>query len=84
MNSSTKMLRNIQQEYSNCCNELVKYVTKHREFNQIRLHHLAYHDIKKITPLSAQYKIRAIEKVSDVYKAQKSVKNASKKMKHSQ
>ena len=76
--SSTKMLRNIQQEYSNCCNEIVKYVTKHRELNKVKLQHLAYYDIKKITPLSAQYKIRAIAKVSDVYKSQKALKRLKK------
>ena len=59
----------IQQEYSNCCNEIVKYVIKHREFTKVRLQHLAYYDIKKTSSLNSQYKIKAIEKVSAVYKA---------------
>ena len=59
--SSKKTLHNIQQEYSNCCNEIVKYVIKHREFNQIRLHHLAYYDIKKTSPLNSEYKVMGVD-----------------------
>lgn len=56
------------------CNIISDIAWKNKAFNQIKLHHLCYHDIKPISSLSSQIIVRCISKVSDSYKLDKKIK----------
>ncbi len=50
------------------CNKISDVAWEKKEFNQYRLHHFVYHDIRDSSKLSAQVVVRCISKVVDAYK----------------
>ena len=61
----------LQSAYADACNRLVPTVIRHRCWNRVALHHLAYARLRKETPLGAQMVCNAIFSVCKAYKAQK-------------
>jgi putative transposase len=61
----------LQAAYADACNRLVPTVIRHRCWNRVALHHLAYARLRKETPLGAQMVCNAIFSVCKAYKAQK-------------
>lgn len=62
------------------CNKISDVAWEKREFNQFRLHHLVYRQIRDSLKLSAQMVIRCISKVVDAYKLDKKKKRAFKSL----
>jgi IS605 OrfB family transposase len=60
------------------CNKISGVAWEKREFNQFRLHHLVYRQIKDSLNLSAQMVVRCISKVVDAYKRDKKAKRIFK------
>jgi len=50
------------------CNEISNVAWEKKEFNQYRLHHFVYYDIRENSKLSSQVVVRCISKVVDAYK----------------
>lgn len=63
-----KILESTLREINRTCDNISQTAWEKKTFNQIKLHHLVYHPIKKSTQLSAQVIVRAIAKVADAYK----------------
>lgn len=63
-----KSLSATLEEANAACNQISNVVWEKRIWNQFKVHHLVYHDLKKTTRLSAQILIRCISKVVDSYK----------------
>lgn len=63
-----KILESTLREVNRVCDSISQTAWEKKTFNQIRLHHLVYHPLKKSTQLSAQVIVRAIAKVADAYK----------------
>ncbi len=66
------------KEANGVCNRISDVVWDKKVFNQIKCHHLIYHDIKKSSRLSAQAIIRCISKVIDGYKLDRKRKRSFK------
>jgi len=66
-----KILQSTLREVNRVCDKISQTAWDKKTFNQVKLHHLVYHPIKKSTELSAQVIVRAIAKVSDAYKLDK-------------
>ena len=62
------------QTANNACNAISDVAWNKRIFNQFKLHHECYYDIKDKYNLSAQMIVRCISKVSDSYKLDKKTK----------
>lgn len=56
------------KEANAACNLISEIAWKNRVFNQFKLHHLCYNDIRDKFKLSAQIVVRCISKVADAYK----------------
>jgi len=67
-NKQAASLLNTLKEANNACDEISKIAWNKKVFNQYKLHHLVYHNIKGTFNLSAQMVIRCISKVVDSYK----------------
>lgn len=68
------------ETFNNACNYISKRCFETKTFNQIKLHHLIYRDVRdKYPSLSSQFVIRAIAKVSDSYVAEKKTLHRFKK-----
>jgi len=63
-----KSLLNTLKEANRACDEISEIVWQKKIFNQFKLHHLVYHNIKDTFNLSAQMVIRCISKTVDAYK----------------
>lgn len=71
-------LLNTLKTSNSACNKISDVAWGKNEFNQFRLHHLVYHQIKDSFNLSAQIVIRCISKVVDAYKLDKKVQRVFK------
>jgi len=61
-------LLNTIKTVNSACNKISEIAWSNKEFNQYRLHHLCYYQIKESFNLSAQMTIRCISKVVNSYK----------------
>lgn len=59
--------------FNESCNYISKQAFKEKKFNQIKLHHVVYYDVRKIFNLPSQLAVRAISKVADAYKLDKKI-----------
>ena len=66
------------REANKACNRISDTAWRNKTFNQFRLHHLVYQQVKLTTKLSAQIVIRCISKVADSYKINKSRQHSFK------
>jgi len=64
-------LLNTLKHSNAACSEISNVAWDKREFNQYRIHHLCYRQIKDSFNLSAQMVVRCISKVVDAYKLDK-------------
>ena len=62
------------QTANNACNTISDVAWEKHIFNQFKLHHECYYDIKDKYNLSAQMIVRCISKVTDAYKLDKRIK----------
>jgi len=62
------------KEANKACNTMSDMAWDSKAFNQFKLHHLCYYEIKATYDLSAQMLVRCISKVADSYKLDKKVK----------
>jgi IS605 OrfB family transposase len=62
------------KEANKACNTMSDMAWDNKAFNQFKLHHLCYYEIKATHDLSAQMLVRCISKVADSYKLDKKVK----------
>ena len=60
------------ERFNAACNAIAHVAFRERTANKIRLQHLLYHDIRQRFGLSAQMTVRAISKVCEAYKRDKS------------
>jgi putative transposase len=67
-------LKEVLRVFNAACNFVSALAWKKRAFNQIALHHLTYRQIREQFELPAQLAVRAIAKVADAYKVNKTVK----------
>ena len=69
----------LAEAFSASCNEIVPYAQENRCFNQVVLHHLAYHSVRDSYPrLGSQMTCNAIHKVASAYKTLQSNKGIKK------
>lgn len=59
------------REANAACNLISEIAWQNKTFNQFKLHHLCYNDIRDKFNLSAQIVVRCISKVADAYKLDK-------------
>jgi len=69
-------LKSVQRAFSEACNNIVPFAKAHRVFNNVKLHHLCYYDIRSKSPLGSQFVCNAIKSVAGKYKALKLKKQA--------
>lgn len=69
-------LKSVQSAFSEACNNIVPFAKAHRVFNNVKLHHLCYYDIRAHSPLGSQFVCNAIKSVAGKYKALKLKKEA--------
>lgn len=62
------------ERFNAACNAIADIAFAHRTASQVRLHHLTYYKVREKFGLSAQMTVRAIGKVAEAYKRDKSVK----------
>ena len=60
------------------CNYISERAWELKTFNQFRLHHLVYYDVRQQFGLSAQIAVLCIAKVANAYKLDKSIKHVFK------
>ena len=77
-NEQSKSLLQTLKDSNAACNKISGVAWDKREFNQFRLHHLVYHQLKESSGLSAQILVRCISKVVDAYKLDKKIKRIFK------
>lgn len=63
-----RILLETLKEANAACNQISDIAWRNRTFNQFKLHHLCYNDIRNTFNLSAQIVVRCISKVADAYK----------------
>ena len=61
------------ERFNAACNAIAETAFRERTASQVKLHHLLYRDIRARFGLSAQMAVRAIGKVVEVYKRDKSI-----------
>ena len=71
-------LLNTIKKSNNVCNQISEIAWKEKIFNQYKLHHRVYHEIKNQSGLSAQMVVRCLCKVTDSYKLDKKIKREFK------
>jgi putative transposase len=64
-----KQASDLQSAFLAACNSVVPLVMEHRCWNRVALHHLAYNQIRKHSPLGSQMVCNAIFAVCKAYKA---------------
>jgi len=57
--------------FNNACNDVSQVAYKEKTFGQVWLHHLCYRHVRDTFKLSAQFTVRAIGKVSESYRAER-------------
>ena len=62
------------QHFNEACNSIAETAFQTKVFNNWQLHHLVYRKIRAQFKLSSQMAVRAISKVADVYKRDKTIK----------
>jgi IS605 OrfB family transposase len=62
-------------EANNACNAISEISFNEKQYNQYKLHHRTYYDIKREFNLSAQVVARCISKVANAYKLNKTIKS---------
>ena len=60
------------ERFNEACNYVSKLASTHHTAGQVKLHHLAYQELRKNFGLSAQMAVRCIGKVAEVYRRDKS------------
>ena len=65
----------VRHAFADACNDIVPYAKENRVFNNVRLHHLCYYDIREKSKLGSQFTCNAIKAVAGKYKALKLKKN---------
>lgn len=63
-----RILLDTIKEANTACNQISDVAWRNKTFNQFKLHHLCYNDIREQFNLSAQVVVRCISKVADAYK----------------
>ena len=64
-------LNGVRHAFSRACNDIVPYAKENRLFNNVKLHHSCYYNIRKTSPLGSQFTCNAIKTVAGKYKALK-------------
>lgn len=64
------------EEANSACNKISGVAWEKKVFNQFKVHHLVYHDLKNSTRLAAQMLVRCISKVVDAYKLDRKKKRS--------
>ena len=72
------LLLNTIKEANTACNRISEIIWNKRVFNQFKVHHLIYYDIKNTTHLSAQAVVHCISKVVNAYKLDRKVQRRFK------
>src|SRR5215831_1150880 len=67
------LLRTLEA-FNRACNAIAAVAFEHRSTNKLHLQPLVYYDIRERFGLSSQMAIRAIAKVSEAYKRDKTIK----------
>jgi len=65
----------VRHAFADACNDIVPYAKENRVFNNVKLHHLCYYDIRGNSQLGSQFTCNAIKAVAGKYKALKLKKN---------
>lgn len=71
------LIKTIEQ-FNTACNYISKQAFSEKKFNQIKLHHIVYYEVRENFKLPSQLTVRAISKVSDAYKLDKKVQREFK------
>lgn len=66
-----KLLLKTMEQFNTACNFISQVAYAHRTASQVKLHKLTYKDIREKFGLSAQMAVRAIGKVAETYKRDK-------------
>jgi IS605 OrfB family transposase len=66
------LLLQTMERFNEACNYLSELAFSHYTAGQVKLHHLAYHYLREHYGLSAQMAVRAIGKVAETYRRDKS------------
>lgn len=67
-------LKDTMRHFNEACNHIADVAFQNRVFNNWQLHHLVYRKIRAQFSLSSQMTVRAISKVADTYKRDKTIK----------
>lgn len=67
----TKLLLETMERFNTACNYVSQIAFNEHTASQVKLHHLAYYDVRSKFGLSAQMAVRVIGKVAESYKADK-------------
>jgi len=68
-------LTRLQAVFNDACNYVSGVAWEAQEFNSVRLHRLAYYDVRATYGLLAQHAVRAIGVVADSYRADKTIRH---------
>ena len=68
-------LDDTMQRFNQACNHLSELAWKLQEFRAFTLHEIAYHDTRARFQLPAQLTVRALAKVADSYKTDRSIQH---------
>jgi putative transposase len=71
-------LTRLQAAFNDACNYVSGVAWEAQEFNSVRLHRLAYYDVRATYGLLAQHAVRAIGVVADSYRADKTIRHTFK------
>lgn len=69
-----QLLKETMEAFNEACNSIAETAFQTKTFNNWQLHHLVYHQVRERFKLSAQMTVRAISKVADVYKTDRTNK----------
>lgn len=67
------------ETFNNACNYISDIAYKNKVFGQVGIHRFCYRDVRDMFGLSSQFTVRAIGKVSESYRAEKSTLHTFKK-----
>lgn len=73
-----KVLKKTLENANAACNYVSRVAWGKKTFNQFRLHHLVYGDIREQFGLTAQVAVRCISKVADAYKKDRKTRRSFK------
>ena len=63
----------LRRAFVDACNDVSRMACETQTFNSVRLHHLAYHEVRARHGLMAQHAVRVIGVVASAYKADRTV-----------